>query len=409
MAKSKKKVVMLFEIPPVVTYARRYDYQTLIDNGFQLDICDLSSFLSDSYRDYNATSENSYSINNYKFCDKNEFVRFIKKLSRSTFIWSTFQLTAEYYWIFKIIEKYRYGFICNIDYVVPRGKGRFKEHRFFSDLSWHRLSNAVLLRVPKYLLPVRKADAVITYGEGDVQRKLNNVLYDTHTVIELTNTIDYNECKRALFHNSMEIEEKLPKRYIVFIDEYMPFHPDAISLGMKIEAAKYYEEVESYLDRVSQLFNMPVVIAAHPKADYSKHPECYKGKTILQFKTAELVKNAKLVITHISIAISMALICKIPFLLISTDEVEKTIYAMGQTKDFEEDLGRKAINVSMQLSDEEIIKQINEALSIDDNYFDEQLKKYRLPHGHPNENLSFGEIMIKAMAMVTKQNESKKI
>ncbi len=409
MAKSKKKVVILFEIPPVITYAKRYDYQTLIDNGFQLEICDLSLFLSDSYKDYNSIVEDSDFINNYRFHDKNEFVKHIKKLSPSTFIWITFQLTVEYYWVFKTIEKYKYGFICNVDYVVPRGKDRFKERGFFSDLSWHRLSNAILLRVPKFMLPVRKADAVITYGEGDVQRKLNNVLYDTHTVIELTNTIDYNECKRALFHNIMEMEEKLPEEYIVFIDEYMPFHPDAISLGLKIEATKYYEEVEKYLDRVSRLLSLPVVIAAHPKADYSKHPEYYKGKTILQFKTAELVKNANLVITHISIAISMALICKKPFLLISTDDIEKMIYVNGQTRDFEEDLGCKAVNVSLQLSDEEVIKQINEALSMGDNYFDGQLKKYRLPLGHPNEDLSFGEIMIKAMNKVIRQNESKKI
>lgn len=394
----EKKIVILFEVHPIVTYARRYDFQTLIDSGYKVEVCDMSGVISELYSSGDCKLDDTENIKYFTFKDRETFKIYIKNLDKSVFIWSTFQLTTEYYWIFKAISEHQYGFICNVDYVFPRSASRKAEKEYWTALSWHRITNAILYRLPRKMIPIKKADAVITYGVNDVDRKLRNILYDDHTIVELTNTIDYNECVRAL--NSGNSGLVLPKDYIVFIDEYMPYHPDGQKLGLIINPELYYKEVETFLRRVSEKLNLPVVIAAHPKADYKKHNECYRGMQIIQFATAELIKNARLVITHLSIAIGMILVCRKPFMVITTDEIDSIIHSGGITADQERDIKRKIINISNQLQDDKLNEEIQESLCIGHEYFDEQISKYRLPLGHPNQELSFGDIMIKAMERV---------
>lgn len=404
----EKKIVFLFEVPQVPTYARRYDYQTLIDAGYQLDVCDMSGLISEFHSVNKNEIKDKATVNNYSFHERLEFKKYIDSLHKGAFIWSTFQLTAEYYWIFKTISNHYYGFICNIDYVLPRSTSRKTEKSYWTKWSLSRIANAVLYRVPRKRLPIRKADAVITYGVGDEQRKLNNVLYDEHTIIELTNTIDYNECTRALEQITEDAITDLPKDYIVFIDEYMPYHPDGLMQGKHINGTKYYQEVETFLRRMSNLMGIPVIIAAHPKADYQKHSECYQGMQVIQFKTNELIQRARFVVTHLSIAIGMILICRKPYMLITTGDVENMFYTDGMIKDYESNLKCKVINISTDLSDADLQIEINKAQSMSTEYYDEQILKYKLPNGHPNEQLSFGKIMIKTLKRV-EAGESKKI
>lgn len=403
-----KKIVVLFEVHSIETYERRYDYKTLVKQGYQLDICDMSGVISEYYgAGYNKLDDTD-AVKYLAFSSRQSFKQYIDDLESDTFIWSTFQLTAEYYWIFKTISKHHYGFICNDDYVFPIGEERKKEKSYWTKWSLSRVRNAVLYRMPRKFIPIRKADVVITYGAGDEERKLRNVLYDEHTIVELTNTIDYNECMYAIENAGDKGIQDLPDEYIVFIDAYMPYHPDGLVLGMNIDASRYYREVEEFLRRVSDFTGLPVIVAAHPKADYMSHSECYQGMRIIQFKTAELISRARLVITHISISISMIMIYRKPFMLITTDEVRKVIYTKGIEEAQEQDISVKTINISNRLSDDDVKRFINEAEGLKEEYFERQILKYRLPQGHPNEFLSFGNVMIKAMKQV-ESSENQKI
>ncbi|MBE5959639.1 MAG: hypothetical protein E7254_12360 [Lachnospiraceae bacterium] len=400
----EKIVVFLFEVYPVETYAKRYDFHTLIENGYQIHVCNMASVISEWHAVDSQPTFNNEKIEYFCFKTKDDFKKYIYNLGADAFIWSTFQLTAEYYWVFNVISRHRYGFICNVDYVFPRTNAGRKKKRHLPTLSWHRYSNAILLRMPKKYIPVRKADAVITYGIDDVQRKLNNVLYDKHTVVELTNTIDYCESIDALM--SGRTLSFLPDRYILFIDEFLPFHPDAIKLGQIIDAERYYFEVESFLHRLERLLGCPIIVAAHPKADYSKHPECYKGMKIVQFKTAELISNATIVVTHLSLAIGMILASKKPYMVITTNDLNDVIDEEGVFEDQEADIQRKAINISHNLADSSVEKYVDEAFKIGETYYEEQLRKYKLPDNHPNALMSLGQIMDKAMRRVEDEEKS---
>lgn len=93
--------------------------------------------------------------------------------------------------------------------------------------------------------------------------------------------------------------------YILFLDEYLPLHPDAELLKMNIiSPEEYYPQLNAYFDRIEEQFGMPVVIAAHPKALRYKEEDFFNGRTVHFGKSAMLSKDAYFVLAHDSTSIN---------------------------------------------------------------------------------------------------------
>jgi hypothetical protein len=93
--------------------------------------------------------------------------------------------------------------------------------------------------------------------------------------------------------------------YIMFLDEYLPLHPDTKLFNIKnIKPEDYYPELCSFFDRVEQQFNMPIVIAAHPKALRYKTEDFFGDRKVVFDKTANLAGKAHFVIAHDSTSIN---------------------------------------------------------------------------------------------------------
>lgn len=127
------------------------------------------------------------------------------------------------------------------------------------------------------------------------------------------NSSDYNN----FIYNQQEkiIEED----YIVFIDEYYPFHPDADILGeKKIPADTYFNMLNKSFSVVERVFNKKIVIAAHPKAILYRDHNYFEGRQIFWGVTSSLVKYASLVISHDSTAIDYAVMARKPIILFNS-------------------------------------------------------------------------------------------
>ena len=93
--------------------------------------------------------------------------------------------------------------------------------------------------------------------------------------------------------------------YILFLDEYLPLHPDTQLFGMKnVSPEVYYRELNAYFDSLEKKFSKPVVIAAHPKALRYKTEDFFYKREVFFNKTLELVKFADLVLAHDSTSIN---------------------------------------------------------------------------------------------------------
>lgn len=132
------------------------------------------------------------------------------------------------------------------------------------------------------------------------------------------NSADFDKMKAV----SKRAERTLDFRYAVFLDIYLPYHPDlAIIKADRVDADPYYTALNRFFNTVEEQYDVKVVIAAHPKADYSSNP--FDGRLIVKAQTAELVMYSEFVIAHHSTSISFAVLFEKPLIFIYDNEMQR--------------------------------------------------------------------------------------
>lgn len=108
------------------------------------------------------------------------------------------------------------------------------------------------------------------------------------------------------FLDCRDSEREFSGECIVFLDENLPYHIDFKLMGWpSVDKTKYFECVNDFLQDLTARYGMQVKIAAHPKADLALLRENYRFE-VIQGQTQNLIKNAGLVIAHVSTSVGMA-------------------------------------------------------------------------------------------------------
>lgn len=111
--------------------------------------------------------------------------------------------------------------------------------------------------------------------------------------------------------------------YILFLDTYLPFHPDFKLLSLKtLPPDEYYPIMNCFFDRLEQQTGFPVVIAAHPKALKYKEFNYYNGRSVFFNDTARLSKDAECVLAQFSTSINFAIAFEKPMLFVTSHALE---------------------------------------------------------------------------------------
>jgi hypothetical protein len=134
---------------------------------------------------------------------------------------------------------------------------------------------------------------------------------------------------RILWTHSMDVEAAramppspveglAPNSYCVFLDEFVPFHPDypRYNYTYPCTADQYYPLLCRFFDDVEKRTGVTVIIAAHPRSEYDKHPDYFGGRKVIKGATPHLVRHAEFVMAHMSTSISSAVIFKKPMIFI---------------------------------------------------------------------------------------------
>lgn len=116
-------------------------------------------------------------------------------------------------------------------------------------------------------------------------------------------------------------------KYAVFLDEYLPFHPDFKFLNGQdnINATSYFKVMNNFFDMVEVALNLKVVIAAHPKSEYRLG--AFNNREILKFETENLVRDSQLVLVHSSLSVDFAILNYKPVIFTYTNELKELIYS----------------------------------------------------------------------------------
>lgn len=132
--------------------------------------------------------------------------------------------------------------------------------------------------------------------------------------------IHHQDVDAALADEPSAVE--VPEDYCVFIDDYLPHHPDFCITGSPtVDAAKYYVALNRFFDRIEQRLGTAVVVAAHPRAVYAANP--FEGRLVVAGETNALVKNARIAFAHMSTAVSFAVLHRKKLCLIHSADIRR--------------------------------------------------------------------------------------
>lgn len=235
--------------------------------------------------------------------------------------------------LYRLLSKYHQDMAYCVNGVLPAlpfNSSRWKNFKLSRVL---RNRFCTLLKKTKLFAPLKYQ--LNTCGLAEVDYKI-----DEKTKIIPFNSTDYVTAQKM---EDFKIEEP----YLVFIDQYLPLHPDNQVLGFKaIDVDKYYASINYVFSLLEERMKCRVVIAAHPIAqEYKKHNP-FDGREIYFYKTNSLVKKSMGVICHHSTAISFIALFNKPMIVLVSDEIkERMTRIYDYCNVFSSILGGKLVNM----------------------------------------------------------------
>ena len=119
-------------------------------------------------------------------------------------------------------------------------------------------------------------------------------------------------------------------RYAVFLDEDMIYHSDYEHSGTTspTTAEVYYPAMKHFFDRIERATGMPVQIAMHPRSSFERQQELWAGRDTVQGMTSQLVRDASLVLCHLSTSLAFPVLWRKPVIFLTTSDIDRS--AMGK-------------------------------------------------------------------------------
>ncbi len=193
------------------------------------------------------------------------------------------------------------------------GLADLKPGKLLDRLRTGGLTAALLNRLPMGLLGVKPFDYVVYGGRGS---RAARRLVTGQTRVIAAHSMDYD-----VYLAERDTPRSEPERpYAVFIDQFIGYHPDdAMGMPQPENPKVFYVLLRRLFDRVEAELGLSVVIAAHPRADYSNKGDLFGGRQMVIGNTAALVHQSRLVLTSFSIAIGYAVLFDKPTAMIATE------------------------------------------------------------------------------------------
>jgi hypothetical protein len=299
----------------------RFGIKTLIENGFDVEVWDFSEFLANEEYQVLRIPDPINCDKVFKFKSKTEALSAMSKLEQSVFIIPVLQYNLNTYSIFRMLSKKKILFSSSIlSCVVPNSFT--SGQRYFQKIkrtSLKNVSDRIFRRIPFRLLGVRAANVILAPTE---KYSISNLPADKKSHVLWLHSLDYDHY--LSMKNSIVSQDS---RMGVFLDQYLPFHPDVTYIEgnrAKTTPDEYYPLLRRCFDFLEEKFGVRIVIAAHPRSKYEEHPDVFGHREIVRSKTAELIRQSGFVLLHNTIAINYAILFKKPMIFITTDKINES-------------------------------------------------------------------------------------
>ena len=230
-----------------------------------------------------------------------------------------------------------------------------------------RKVNHIISNVIYKQLGIQNPSFIVVTGGETAYTETKNIKSQNSNVIKL-HSFDY-DIYMCVKNKESSFKEG---NYAVFLDEYVPFHPDYVLIGLEPYscAEDYYPLLCNYFDNFENQHGFEVVIAAHPRSAYENCPDYFNGRRIIRNRTAELVKSAKVALLHGSTSVNFAVLFRKPMIFSTTDTLNSS-----PMKYFMEPMcahfNKTQVNINLPYSFEQ-----NTIMPIDDALYEDYIYKY---------------------------------
>ena len=309
---------------------KRFGIELLQRNAFEVEVWDFTPFLRPAkfakYLPPDPTGFQHYRT----FATKSDAISALSELSPRCLVFCMVHYGYESYAIYRTISKRKLPY-CVLGYSVPAWdvpKDGSTISRF-KNITLDKLLSYSFRLIPFKWLGVKPATMMLALG-GTFP--LAQFTVGSRTEFIRSHYFDYD-----VYLEQTQKRIETDKSMGVFLDNYLPFHPDALDENDPIiPPEEYYPLLRRFLDHIERNYGVRIVIAAHPRSNYEKHQGCFGERPVIRGKTAELVMQAGFVILHSSASIAFAVLFRKPLIFVTTDRLRqgRTGIAIGSLIDF---------------------------------------------------------------------------
>lgn len=229
--------------------------------------------------------------------------------------------------IYRILSKYK----CKTSFFARGALPSIKLNTSFNSL-FYNLHKIIDIRVAfnflknKYAFLLKKNGIIkahkIIFRAGNEGMKTIGAGSDIDS--KCSQIVDVNSFDYDNYVKSANSQRLFKYKYCVYLDEYLPFHPDFALFNIKtVDPDQFYKVLNNFFDLLEEQFCIKIVVAAHPKAEKYKNNNFFNGRAIVFGKTAELIRDSEFVLFHCSTSISFAVLNSKPILSLNTNIIKK--------------------------------------------------------------------------------------
>ncbi len=315
--------------------------EILEKNGFEVEVWDFTPFLyPQAYQKIKPSDKINWG-KYHSFLTWNEALSAVLKLTNNCFIVCMVSYQLKSFAVYKALSEIKLPYCVLMSNALPaidNKKNMFSLLRKLKKLNTSKITNALYSMVPYNYMGIRPATLILA---GGAMSTIYNYPISKKTETLWLHTLDYDiylkEC-----NNPVQSDNKMG----VFLDDYLPFHPDYIHSGLPVPSTPedYYPALCRFFDLIEKEYGVHIVIAAHPKSHYEDHPDYFGGRPVIRGKTAELVRKSEFAIGHMSTSINFAVLFHKPVIFLISNKLKQS-YMEPYIELMASMLGKKPINI----------------------------------------------------------------
>lgn len=354
------KVVYIGYQPLTVKIKEDFYMENLRNENFEVEYWDLTDIYFKNILKAELDEKFIIKVNSFKQlkeCLSKQNIESTLFISNITFEYRVLKL-------YRLLSKYN----CRTSFFARGSNPSFSEDKLMKKLFISIKKNIKVRLILRYLGNkysellkkigvINKYEVVFQAGDtGIYSIGYGSQIESVKSTIVNINSFDFDKFKEK--ENTLRV---IDNKYCVYLDEYLPYHPDFIMFNVKtVDPSNFYKKLNDYFDLIEKKYKVEILIAAHPKAKKYKEINPFNSRKIFFNSSAELTKYAEFVIMHCSTSVSFAVLNNKPIISLTSDHLK---FVMPDydciIKRFSDFLDTYLVNIDNAKTEENFVNEVN--------------------------------------------------